>query len=163
MIDRRADRRRVAELLDFQEGRLGVRLLHDAQIQDLLRSGPRIAVIGASNSPIRPSHGVLIALRRAGYDVVPVNPAERVVDGRPCFPTLREAVAATGPVDIVDVFRRYEACPAHAREAVEVDAHCLWLQLGIVNREAGQIAAAAGLSIVMNRCTIVEHDRLVRT
>lgn len=163
MIDRDADRSRVAELLDLQEGRLGVPLLDDAQIRDLLGSGPRIAVIGASNSPIRPSHGVFIALRTAGYDVVPVNPAERAVDGLLCFPTLREAVAAGGPVDIVDVFRRYEACPGHAREAVEVGARCLWLQLGIVNREAGEIAAAAGLSIVMNRCTIVEHDRLIRT
>lgn len=163
MTDRRADHERVAELLDLQEGRLDVPLLDDAQIRSLLASKPRIAVIGASNRPYRPSHGVLLALRRVGYDVVAVNPAEPIVDGLPCYPTLAEAVAATGPVDIVDVFRRPEACPEHAREAVAVRARCLWLQLGIVSREAGQIASAAGLSVVMDRCTIVEHDRLMRS
>lgn len=163
MMDPRADRNRIAEMLDLQEGRLGVALLDETRIRELLASGPRIAIVGASNNPMRPSHSVLIELRQAGYDVVPVNPAERVVDGLPCFPTLRDAVSATGAVDIVDVFRRYEACPAHAREAVEAGARCLWLQLGIVNREAGQIAAAAGLGVVMNRCTIVEHHRLIRT
>ena len=163
MLDRRADHQRVAELQDLHEGRLGVPLLGDDDIRALLASMPRIAMIGASNRPFRPSFGVFVALRRAGYDVVPVNPAESMVDGLPSYPSLRAAVEATGPVDIVDVFRRAEACPAHAREAIEVGAHCLWLQLGIVSREAGEIAAAAGLSVVMDRCTIIEHDRLIRT
>ena len=163
MLDRRADHQRVAELQDHHEGRLGVPLLGDDDIRALLASMPRIAMIGASNRPFRPSFGVFVALRRAGYDVVPVNPAESMVDGLPSYPSLRAAVEATGPVDIVDVFRRAEACPAHAREAIEVGAHCLWLQLGIVSREAGEIAAAAGLSVVMDRCTIIEHDRLIRT
>lgn len=162
MSDRRSDHQRIAELQDLHEGRLGLELLEDEAIRELLASGPRIAMIGASSRPSRPSHGVFASLRRAGYDVVPVNPAERIVHGLPCFPSLREAVEATGPVDIVDVFRRPEACPAHAREAVAVGARCLWLQLGIVSREAGQIAAAARLSVVMDRCTIVEHDRLIR-
>ena len=163
MLDRRADHQRVAELQDLHEGRLGVPLLGDDEIRALLASGPRIAMIGASNRPFRPSFGVFVALRRAGYDVVPVNPAESTVDGLPCYPSLHAAVEATGPVDIVDVFRRAEACPEHAREAIEVGARCLWLQLGIVSREAGDIAAAAGLSVVMDRCTIIEHDRLIRS
>lgn len=163
MPDREADHQRVAELQDLHEGRLGVPLLGDDEIRMLLASKPRIAMIGASNRPYRPSSGVFIALRRAGYDVVPVNPGESIVDGRPSYPSLRAAVDATGPVDIVDVFRRPEACPAHAREAIEVGARCLWLQLGIVSREAGELAAAAGLSVVMDRCTIIEHDRLIRT
>lgn len=163
MLDRQSDRQRVTELQDLHEGRLGVSLMDDEAIRGLLASGPRIAMIGASNRPSRPSHGVFASLRRAGYDVVPVNPAESVVHGLPCFASLHEAVEATGPVDIVDVFRRPEACPAHAREAVAVGARCLWLQLGIVSREAGEIAAAAGLTVVMDRCTIVEHDRLIRT
>ncbi|MES2208731.1 MAG: CoA-binding protein [Chloroflexota bacterium] len=162
-MERTAEHNRLAELLDLQEGRLGVPLLDDDAIRELLGSGPRIAVIGASNNPSRPSHGVFMALRKSGYDVVPVNPREQVVDGLPCFRSLQDAVTATGAVDIVDVFRRHEACPAHAREAVEVGARCLWLQLGIVSQEAGRIAAAGGLSVVMDRCTIVEHDRLIRT
>ena len=163
MLDRRSDHQRIAELQDLHEGRLGVELLGDEAIRALLASRPRIAMIGASNRPYKPSYGVFASLRRAGYDVVPVNPAERLVHGLPCFGSLAEAVEATGPIDLVDVFRRPEACPAHAREAVAVGARCLWLQLGIVSREAGQIAAAAGLSVVMDRCTIVEHDRLIRT
>lgn len=150
-------------MLDFQDGRLGIEMLDDAGIRELFLAGPRIAVIGASNNPIRAAHGVLISLRQAGYDVVPVNPREVIVDGLPCYPTLSAAVAASGGVDIVDVFRRYEACPGHAREAVAVGARCLWLQLGLVNREAGMIAATAGLAVVMNRCTVIEHDRLIRT
>ena len=101
-------------------------------------------------------------LRAVGYDVVPVHPREAEVDGVPCFPTLAEAVAATGPFEIVDVFRRPEFCPDHAREAVESGARCLWLQLGIVNAEAARIAAAGGLDVVMDRCTQIEHARSVR-
>ena len=63
-------------------------------------------------------------------------------------------------MDLVDVFRRPDACVPHAREAVEVGARCLWLQQGIANAEAGRIAHEAGLSVVMDRCTAVEHWRL---
>jgi uncharacterized protein len=118
-------------------------------------------MIGASSNPLRPSNDVFRYLRAVGYDVVPVNPGETTIEGVPCFPTLADAVAATGPVELVDVFRRAELCPPHAREAVAVGASCLWLQLGIVSVEAGSIASAAGLSVVMDRCTKIEHARLV--
>jgi predicted CoA-binding protein len=150
----------VATLIAVQEGRSPVPLLDDAGIRDLLRSRPRIAVIGASAKSGRPVHGVMQTLIRAGYDIVPVSPAFEVVLGLRCYPTLVEAVRATGPVDLVDVFRRPDACVPHAREAVEVGARCLWLQQGIANAEAGRIAHEAGLSVVMDRCTAVEHWRL---
>lgn len=157
-------RRRVrdswtAELLDLEAGRIGFPVLDRDGIRALLASGPRIAIVGASPSPVRPSHGVLVDLQGLGYDVVPVNPAADEVAGLRCYPTLHEAVAATGPVDIVDVFRLPPACPEHAREAVAVGARCLWLQLGIASREAGLIAHEAGLSVVMNRCLAVEAAR----
>jgi predicted CoA-binding protein len=82
--------------------------------------------------------------------------------GIPAFRTLGEAAAATGPFDIVDVFRRSELCMPHAREAVEAGARCLWLQLGVVNWEAARIAREGGLSVVMDRCTAIEHRRLRR-
>ena len=110
-------------------------------------------------NPMRPSHGVLVDLVALGFDVVPVNPSADEVAGMRCYPSVIEAVAATGPVDLVDVFRLPPACPEHAREAVEVGARCLWLQLGIVSREAGLIAHAAGLAIVMNKCLAVEAAR----
>ena len=119
-------------------------------------------MIGASSNPMRPSNGVFRYLRAVGYDVVPINPGETAVEGVPCFPTLAEAVAATGPFELVDVFRRAELCPAHAREAVAAGAACLWLQLGIVSVEAAAIAAAGGLEVVMDRCTKIEHVRLIR-
>jgi len=129
-------------------------------IRELFRTSRRIAVIGASSNPARPSNGVFRYLRRAGYDVVPVSPTETEVDGVPAWPTLAEAVAGNGPFDIVDVFRRAEFCAGHAREAVAAGARCLWLQLGIVSVEAAEVALAGGLQLVMDRCTKVEHARL---
>jgi predicted CoA-binding protein len=156
----REDRDWLATLIAVQEGRFEIPLLDDAGIRDLLRANPRIAMIGASSHPIRPSHGVMQSLVRAGYDVVPVNPRETEIDGRTCYPTVMAAVEATGPVDIVDVFRRPDLCAEHAREAVAVGARCLWLQLWIANAEAARIAHEAGLAVVMDRCTIIEHRRL---
>lgn len=149
----------TAELLDLEAGRIGFAVLDREAIRDLLAPKPRIAIVGASPNPMRPSHGVLVDLLSLGFDVVPVNPAADEVAGMRCYPSVAEAVAATGPVDIVDVFRLPPACPEHAREAVAVGAGCLWLQLGIVSREAGLIAHAAGLAIVMNKCLAVEAAR----
>jgi predicted CoA-binding protein len=103
---------------------------------------------------------VLVDLLGLGFDVVPVNPSVAEVAGLPCYPSLAEAVTATGPVDIVDVFRLPPACPEHAREAVAAGAKVLWLQLGIASREAGRIAHEGGLAVVMNRCLAVEAARL---
>jgi uncharacterized protein len=95
-----------------------------------------------------------------GYECVPVNPNEREVLGVRAFATVAEAAAETGPIDIVDVFRRSELCVPHAEEAVAVGAICLWLQLGVVNWEAAAIATEAGLGVVMDRCTAIEHGRI---
>jgi hypothetical protein len=126
-----------------------------------MRAARRIAVIGASSSEGRPSFGVFRYLVSQGFDCVPVNPNERSVLGVAAFPTLGDAIAATGAVDIVDVFRRPELVVPHAEEAVAAGATCLWLQLGVVNWEAARIAAAAGLSVVMDRCTAIEWRRIV--
>jgi len=150
----------VRALLDLHEGRGPVTVLDDDGILEVLRTARRIAVVGASSNPARPSFGVLRTLIRAGYDCVPVNPNETEVAGLRAFETLEAAVAATGPFDIVDVFRRSELCAAHAREAVATGASCLWLQLGIVSWEAARIAAEGGLSVVMDRCTAIELRRL---
>ena len=158
--DREAQR--IRELADFQEGRLDVPILDDAGIRDLLRTSRRIAMLGASSNPARPSNDVFRYLVAAGYDVVPVSPTETEVESVRAYPTLAEAVAATGRFEIVDVFRRAEFCPDHAREAVAAGARCLWLQLGIVSAEAARIASGAGLAVVMDRCTKIEVGRLGR-
>ncbi len=155
-----SDHDRVRAFLDLAEGRGPVPVLDDAGIARLLRSSRRIAIVGASSRPGRPSHGVMATLLAAGYECVPVNPKEREVLGRPAYPTLAAAAAAKGPIDIVDVFRRVEACREHAREAVAIGARCLWLQYGLVDWEAARIAHEGGLAVVMDRCTAVEVRRL---
>ena len=105
---------------------------------------------------------MLVDLQGLGYDVVPVNPGADDVAGLRCYPTLAEAVEATGPVDIVDVFRLPPACPAHAREAVEVGARSLWLQLGIRSPESRAIAREAHLPYVEDACTAALHARHLR-
>ena len=157
---RRAERARTIAYLDLTEARGSVPLLGDDGIAAMLRTTRRIAVVGASSNASRPSFGVFHYLLEQGYDCVPVNPAERVVLGVPAFGTLRDAVEATGPFDLVDVFRRPESCEPHAREAVEIGARCLWLQLGVVNWEAARIAHDGGLAVVMDRCTAIEHGRI---
>ena len=156
------ERRRAREVLDLQEGRGPVPLLDDAGIAALLRSSRRIAIVGASANPSRPSHDVLVSLARRGWDVVPVTPTTAEVGGHRTYPTLADAVAATGPVDIVDVFRRPEESPAHAHEAVAVGARCLWLQLGVISWAAAGIAHEAGMAVVMDRCTLIEDSRVFR-
>lgn len=138
-----------------------VALLGDAGIVELLKTSRRIAVVGASSNPDRPSFGVFRTLVAAGYECIPVNPNEKQVAGVPAVATLAEA-ASSGPIDIVDVFRRAEFTPEIAREAVSIGARVLWLQLDVVNWESARIAAEAGLAVVMDRCTAIEVRRVPR-
>jgi uncharacterized protein len=116
--------------------------------------------VGASSNESRPSFSVFRYLVTQGFECVPINPNERDVFGVPAFRTVAEAVAATGPFDMVDVFRRSELCVPHAQEAVEAGASVLWLQLGVVSWEAARIAHDGGLAVVMDRCTAIEWRRL---
>ena len=127
----------------------------------LLRDSHTIAMVGASPNPAKPSHGVMRYLLGAGYRVIPVRADECAeVLGVPCVRSLHEIEE---PIDMVDVFRRAEFCPTHAREAVEVGARSLWLQLGIRSDESRRVAEAAGLAYVEDACTAALHARhLVR-
>ena len=130
----------------------------DEVIARILAERPVIALVGASSRPERPSHSVMRELLEQRYTVIPVNPNEREVLGQPCYPDLR---AVPRRVGLVDVFRRSVATPDIARAAVEVGARTLWLQLGVISDEAARIASEAGLHVVMDRCAIVEHERLL--
>jgi uncharacterized protein len=123
----------------------------------LLRESHTIAMVGASPNPAKPSHGVMRYLLRVGYRVLPVR-ADGCAEvlGVPCVASLHEI---DEPIDMVDVFRRAEFCPPHAREAVEVGAKALWLQLGIRSDESRRIATAAGLAYVEDKCTAALHQR----
>ena len=126
--------------------------------EQILAEARTIAVVGASPDPSRPSHGVMRYLLAQGYRVIPVRPLDCAdVLGVPCVATLSEIGE---PVDVVDVFRRVEHCPAHAREAVETGAGAIWLQLGLVSPESRAIAAGAGVDYVEDECTAIVHRRL---
>jgi hypothetical protein len=156
----REERERVKDVLDLQEGRWRVPLLDDEAALELLATARRIAVVGASPDRTRPSNSVMRYLLHHGYECVPINPRARDVAGLRSFASLEDAVAETGPFDIVDVFRRPEHVPEIARSAVATRCSALWLQLGVVDWEAAQIAHDGGLAVVMDRCTAIEHRRL---
>ena len=115
-----------------------------------------IAIVGLSKDPLRPSYFIGFYLKRHGYKVVPVNPREPEVLGEKSYPTLKDIPF---PVDVVDVFRRPDAVPAIARDAVAIGAKALWLQFGVISPEGARIAEDAGLAVVMDRCMKVEHAR----
>jgi predicted CoA-binding protein len=138
-----------------------VPLLDDAAIADLLRKARRIAVVGASSNPARPSNGVFRTLLAAGYECIPVNPNEAEVQGVPSVATLADA-AAGGRIDMVDVFRRPDQTEPIARDAVAIGAGAFWLQLGVINWASARIAAEGGLAVVMDRCTAIELRRMAR-
>lgn len=133
--------------------------MHDdeAVAHALLRAARTIAVVGISSDPARPSTDVARYLIAAGYTVYLVNPTEHEVLGRPVYARLQDLPER---VDIVDVFRRPEFVPAVVADAIEAGAGAVWLQLGIVHEAAAAAARAAGLAVVMDRCTKIEHGRL---
>lgn len=133
----------------------------DDQVRKLLTEATTIAIVGASSSPDKPSHGIMQKMLTAGYHVIPVNPRETQVLGQKAYPSLRDIPER---VDIVDVFRRAEDTPPIADEAVAIGARAIWLQSGISNEETAQRAETGGLLAVMDACIGVEHSllRIVR-
>lgn len=132
--------------------------LSENALRDVLRRTRRIAVVGASARPERPSHEVLRYLVAAGYEVTPVNPglAGQSIAGRRVVATLAEA----SPLDMVDVFRAPEAVAPVMAEAIRLGARTVWLQLGVVDETAARAGRAAGLTVVMDRCPVIEMPRL---
>jgi predicted CoA-binding protein len=135
-------------------------------IPQILHESKTVAVVGLSNKPDRPSLGVADYLQQQGYRIVPVNPAYagQQILGEPVYATLPEAADALAQlglqIDIVDCFRKAEDIPPLARDAIAVRAKVLWMQLGIENQQAADIARAAGLDVVMDHCIKIEHKAL---
>lgn len=129
-----------------------------ATLAELVRKARRIAVVGLSRKPERPSHGVAAYLQRAGYTIVPVHPAGGVTLGEPVYPDLRSAAAAAGPIDIVNIFRRSEHIPALLDQLLEIRPQLVWMQQGIRHPEVARQLEAAGIAVVMDRCLAVDHQ-----
>ncbi|MCW3835266.1 CoA-binding protein [Sphingomonas canadensis] len=131
----------------------------DAEVKALLERVRTIALVGASDRPDRPSHGVMAYLLAQGYRVIPVNPqlAGREILGQRVAAALSDI---EGPIDMVDVFRRSDAAGEVVDAAIAVGAGSVWMQLGVIDAAAAARAEAAGLAVVMDRCPRIEIPRL---
>jgi uncharacterized protein len=131
-----------------------------AERLEILTRYRRIAMVGLSSNPFRPSHFAAIYLLAEGYDIMPVNPREQAILGRTCYPSLTKlAEAMPGAVEIVDIFRNPADVPPLVEEAIAIGAKVVWMQLGVVNEAAARRAIDAGLQVVMDRCVKIEHAR----
>lgn len=130
----------------------------DDVLRRILENSRIIAMVGISPKEDRPSNGVARFLMARGYTVIPVNPGQTEILGQRCYPSLRDIPVK---VDMVDVFLKAEDVPPVVAEAVSIGAKVLWLQLGIINQQAAEMARAAGLDVVMDRCPKIEIPRLL--
>ncbi len=130
----------------------------DETIRSILTGTHRVAVVGASDKVWRPSHGVFGFLLARGYEATPVNPmlAGRTIHGRTVVASLAEAV----PLEMVDIFRASANAGAAVDDAIRLGARVVWMQLGVVDEAAADRARAAGLTVVMDRCPVIEVRRL---
>ncbi len=128
------------------------------EIDEILATAKTIAVVGLSDDPQRESYVVANYLKSHGYRIIPVNPAVREVLGEPSYPDLASIPAGIS-VDVVDIFRRPEFIPAIVDAAIARRARAVWMQRGLVHNAAAEKARAAGLAVVMDRCTKIEHTR----
>ena len=126
--------------------------------ENLLRSAKTIAVVGLSSRRSRPSYGVSEYMQSSGYRIIPVNPNETEILGEKAYASLDEV---PGPVDIVDIFRRPEGVPEIVDAAIRIGAKGIWMQEGVVHEDAAARARASGLEVVMDKCILKEHRKML--
>ena len=124
------------------------------QIGELLKRARTIAVVGLSDSPLRPSHGVAAYLQSQGYRIVPVNPTITDALGEPSYGSLLEVKET---IDVVDIFRRPEFVPEVVDQAIRLKVPAIWMQEGVIHGPAAEKARHAGIFVVMDRCILKEH------
>jgi uncharacterized protein len=129
------------------------------QIRRALESARTVAVVGCSPDPARPSHVIARYLKSCGYRIIPVNPGHREILGEKCYGALSE-IPGDVHVDIVDVFRRSSEVGRLAEEAIARGAGFFFMQQGVVDREAARRLEEAGIPVAMDRCILVERERL---
>ena len=123
-------------------------------IRAVLNKYTNIAIVGLSASPNRSSYGVANYLVGAGYNIYPVNPKYDNILNKKCYPTL---AAIPDPIEIVNIFRKPDQILPVIQESISIKAKIIWMQLGIVNVQAADLAREAGLEVVMDRCIKIEH------
>jgi len=133
-------------------------VMASASIGEILRSCHSIAVVGLSSKRYRPSYGVAEYMQSAGYRIIPVNPFEQTILGEKSYADLAKIPEH---VDIVDIFRRSEFVPEIVEAAIRAGARAIWMQEGVIHEGAAAKARAAGLEVVMDRCILKEHRRMM--
>ncbi len=135
-------------------------LTSSSQIRDLLNRSKTVAMVGASDKPLRPSYTVFSYLRtQKRFELAPINPTIAQIDGLKAYPSLSAYAQTCGAPDIIDVFRKPSEVLEVAREAVAIGAKAIWFQYGVINDEAIALADKAGLDVVVDRCIKVEFAR----
>jgi predicted CoA-binding protein len=132
----------------------------DPEIKEILDKYSHIAIIGLSSNEEKPSYQVAKYLMEHNYSIYPVNPKYEEILGVKCYPNLS---VIPDPIEIVDIFRKPSAVPEIVEDAIKCGARVIWMQLGIVNNQAAQRAKEAGLKVVMSKCMMVEHKRLIKS
>ncbi len=127
-------------------------------IPEILKSSKKIAVVGISENSFRASNNISIYLKNNGFTIIPVNPNYDQVLGLTCFNSLSEI---NTEVDIVNIFLRSDNVLPVVQEAININAKVVWMQLGVINEEAAQLALAAGLKVIQDKCIKTEHARLL--
>lgn len=131
---------------------------HSRQLEKVLRTCRTIAVVGLSATVTRPSYLTAIYMQDHGYRIIPVNPNYTEILGEQCFPDLRSVPAR---IDMVNIFQRPERIVPIVQQAINIQAKVVWMQLGIINQDAAQLAKEAGLEVIMNHCVKIEHAHLL--
>ena len=131
----------------------------DSELKHILQSVRNVASVGVSSSNEKPSYWIVHYLIEHGYNMIPVNPTAQEILGKKTYPDL---ASIPHPVDVVQVFRKSEDVPPVVEAAIRIGAKIVWMQKGIVNEEAARAAEDAGLKVVMNRCMMETHQRLLR-
>jgi uncharacterized protein len=127
-------------------------------IYELLSRTKTIAVVGLSDNPMRPSHGVSAYMQSAGYKIIPVNPRIAEALGEKSYASLLEMpLEVAEKIDLVDVFRRPEFVDEIVEQAIQLKIAAIWLQEGVINERAAEKARKAGMFVVMDRCVLKEH------
>lgn len=134
-------------------------LAHSDPITDILKRAKNIAVVGLSNSPLRPSHGVAAYLQTQGYHIIPVNPRIEEALGEDAYPSLLDVPLK---IDIVDIFRRSDKVAEVVDQAIQLKVPAIWMQEGVIDEKAAEKARRAGIFVVMDQCILQEHQARFR-
>jgi len=129
-------------------------LAHTDPIAEILKHAKNIAVVGLSNSPLRPSHGVAAYLQTVGYHIIPVNPRIEEALGEEAYPSLLDVPMK---IDIVDIFRRSDKVAEVVDQAIQLKVPAIWMQVGVIDEQAAEKAREAGIFVVMDQCILQEH------